>query len=278
MWLIEPPGLGWHARQRCRGRDDLASTDRTLRNLTRALTQFLLTVDVTYAQRVTDDNLRTLEALRRAVDRAAVIADELELHSRRAADVTQDEWLIALGRLGASLAELRRAVNDVSPALGLPSSAHDRILRYLRLRVGKVVTKDELEGVAGISEWARRVRELREDGGWQISTNSHRPDLRAGEYVLESPTADPELAARWRTARAIQRSRRPATDRVLDYLRSNVGRTVQPDEIAYVGGVADASGVVQELVDAGWQIVSAEGDAGQGGGGYRLTSDALPPD
>jgi hypothetical protein len=233
-----------------------------------------LALGVVYIQRVTNTNLRSSDTLRRAVDRAAAIADELEVQSRRAADLTADEWLIELGRLGASLAGLRRAVNDVSPALGLPSSAHDRILRYLRLRVGKVVTKDELEGVAGISEWARRVRELREDGGWRISTNSNRPDLRAGEYVLESPKADPELAARWRTARVIQRNRAPARSRVLDYFRAHVGRTVQSDEIAFVGGMADPSEVVRELIDAGWQIASADDDLQLNSGDYRLVSDS----
>lgn len=218
-----------------------------------------------------------MNAVRRAVDRAARIADELETHSRRAVDLSQDEWLIALGRLGIELSELRRAINDVSPALGLPSSAHDRLLRYLKLRVGEVVGKDELEGVAGISEWARRVRELRQDGGWRISSNSNRPDLRAGEYVLESARADPELAARWRTARVIQRRGGPAATRILEYLRANVGRAVQADEIAHVGGGLEPAVAVQELIEEGWRIAGSEDDSRLRPGEFMLLSNERRP-
>ena len=42
--------------------------------------------------------------------------------------------------------------------------ARTRIRRYLEERVGEVVYGEELAAVAGISEWARRVRELREEG------------------------------------------------------------------------------------------------------------------
>ena len=39
-----------------------------------------------------------------------------------------------------------------------------------------------------VSEWARRVRELREDEGWKILTHNDSVDLRPGEYLLsENP-------------------------------------------------------------------------------------------
>lgn len=66
-------------------------------------------------------------------------------------------------------------------------SARDRILIYLKENVGQVVTGKELAEVGGISEFARRIRELRhEHGGWQISTGMNRSDLRPDEYVLEN--------------------------------------------------------------------------------------------
>lgn len=37
---------------------------------------------------------------------------------------------------------------------------------------------------AGISEWARRIRELRNEEGWNIQTHNDRSDLKPGEYVL----------------------------------------------------------------------------------------------
>ena len=59
---------------------------------------------------------------------------------------------------------------------------------YLRKRVGEVVTKEELRSVVPhVTEWARRIRELRAVG-WQIRTHVDRADLKPGEYMLvESP-------------------------------------------------------------------------------------------
>ncbi|MBX3176038.1 MAG: HNH endonuclease [Candidatus Hydrogenedentes bacterium] len=52
---------------------------------------------------------------------------------------------------------------------------------------------DELRKVAGnITEWARRVRELRSEEGYRILTNNDRSDLKPGQYLLE--TAKPEPA------------------------------------------------------------------------------------
>ncbi|HCO48851.1 MAG TPA: HNH endonuclease [Spirochaetaceae bacterium] len=51
---------------------------------------------------------------------------------------------------------------------------------------------NELRKVAGgISEWARRVRELRTEEGFQILTHNDRSDLKPGEYLLENPKPQP---------------------------------------------------------------------------------------
>ncbi len=52
-----------------------------------------------------------------------------------------------------------------------------------------------LRVVAGdISEWARRVRELRTEEGYQILTHNDRADLKPGEYLLESAKPQPAFA------------------------------------------------------------------------------------
>lgn len=38
---------------------------------------------------------------------------------------------------------------------------------------------------SGVSEWARRVRELREQEGWPIRTHNDNAGLKTGEYLLE---------------------------------------------------------------------------------------------
>lgn len=58
--------------------------------------------------------------------------------------------------------------------------------------IGVILTSDELRAVSGgISEWARRVRELRNEEGFQILTHHDRSDLRPGEYLLENPEPVP---------------------------------------------------------------------------------------
>ncbi len=66
------------------------------------------------------------------------------------------------------------------------SSVKDRLRSYFRANVGRVVTGRELQEVAApASEWARRVRELRDEEGWPISTHHDDASLRPSEYRLE---------------------------------------------------------------------------------------------
>jgi hypothetical protein len=63
-----------------------------------------------------------------------------------------------------------------------------KLLReFLISHIGQVVTSIELRDAAGVevSEWARRVRELREEEGWLILTHNDSSELKPGEYLLE---------------------------------------------------------------------------------------------
>lgn len=58
--------------------------------------------------------------------------------------------------------------------------------------LGRVMNSDELREVAGgISEWARRVRELRNEEGYRILTHRDRAELKPGEYLLEDAVPTP---------------------------------------------------------------------------------------
>ena len=61
---------------------------------------------------------------------------------------------------------------------------------YFKANVGKHVTGEELQYLASDkSEWARRVRELRTEEGWQILTKaSGASELPIGVYVLATET------------------------------------------------------------------------------------------
>jgi hypothetical protein len=64
------------------------------------------------------------------------------------------------------------------------SGARAKLRAYFFGNVGKVLDSDELREIAGISEWARRVRELRNEEGLNIITHNDRSDLKPGQYIL----------------------------------------------------------------------------------------------
>ena len=61
----------------------------------------------------------------------------------------------------------------------------NKILSYLQARVGKSVHGEELAEASGIQEWARRVRELRVQDGYEIT------EVGSSTYRLE--TSRPNL-------------------------------------------------------------------------------------
>lgn len=66
------------------------------------------------------------------------------------------------------------------------------ILDYLLAHKGKVISSKELqEASGGASEWARRVRELRDEQGYDILSHKDRSDLKPGEYILASTKRRP---------------------------------------------------------------------------------------
>jgi 5-methylcytosine-specific restriction endonuclease McrA len=70
--------------------------------------------------------------------------------------------------------------------------AKERIRQFLLANIGKVVTSIQVRNAAGpgVSEWARRVRELREDEDWPILTHNDSIDLRPGQYLLKDVPPD----------------------------------------------------------------------------------------
>jgi len=142
----------------------------------------------------------TEKRIRAALDRAATALEEVHesVANIDASRVTVEVWQDASARIGVLLSEFDKASAQVNKALGI-GGGQQRILTYLRRRLGETVRMEELRGVAAIYEWARRVRELRVERGWPIVTRTQRPDLRNGEYVLEamSRTHRSRLTGNW---------------------------------------------------------------------------------
>lgn len=76
-----------------------------------------------------------------------------------------------------------------------PKGARAKLRAYFLANIGRVMDATELRPVAGnISEWARRVRELRTEEGFLILTHNDRADLKPGEYLLETAKPQPAFA------------------------------------------------------------------------------------
>ncbi len=70
--------------------------------------------------------------------------------------------------------------------------ARTKLREHFLSNINKIMDSDELRDVAGgITEWARRVRELRTEEGYQIQTHNDRNDLKPGQYILEDPKPQP---------------------------------------------------------------------------------------
>jgi len=60
-----------------------------------------------------------------------------------------------------------------------------KILEFLLKNIGKTVTSTQLQKASGYAaEWARRLRELRDEEGYPILSHKDRADLKPGEYIL----------------------------------------------------------------------------------------------
>jgi len=62
----------------------------------------------------------------------------------------------------------------------------ERIRQFLLAHIGEVVSKNQIRDAIGMetTEWARRLRELRDDEKWPIQTHNDRADLSPGQYIL----------------------------------------------------------------------------------------------
>ncbi len=70
--------------------------------------------------------------------------------------------------------------------------AKTKLREHFLNNIGRVMNSEELRKISGNqSEWARRVRELRTENGYQILTHNDRSDLKPGQYLLENEKPEP---------------------------------------------------------------------------------------
>jgi len=73
--------------------------------------------------------------------------------------------------------------------------ARKKIKEFLLQHVGEVLDSDDLRKASGnTSEWAGRVRELRNEEGMNILTHNDRSELKPGQYMLLDTKLLPSFA------------------------------------------------------------------------------------
>lgn len=176
------------------------------------------------------------------------------------------------------------------------SAARDRILYYFRKYPDTIINGDELLVVSGIQEYARRLRELRVQFGWAIVSGvtikemgeeeaEEVPDelkaMRPNEYVLLSAEEDRDAAHRWHVANTIRKKRGSVRNKILQFLKANVGHGVTNEELRYVAGdKTEWARRVRELrTEFGWPIATkTTGRPDLGVGVYVLQANRQSPE
>ncbi len=166
------------------------------------------------------------------------------------ADLDLRGKVLVLCEILKSTRDLYKAV--VTEAGCTAADARGRILYYMQDNVGQVLSAEELEIVSGISDYGRRIRELRVEFGYRIITGDtadpdHDLRLRRNQYMLTRKEPDAKAAARWRIANRIRKRTGGAKDRILAFLKENVGEVVTSAELAYVGRTKEFARRVREL-------------------------------
>lgn len=71
-------------------------------------------------------------------------------------------------------------------------SSKQLIVEFFLENLGRIVeTRDIQAASGGAVEWARRVRELRNEEGYQILSHKDRADLKPNQYLLETTKRTP---------------------------------------------------------------------------------------
>jgi hypothetical protein len=177
-------------------------------------------------------------------------------------------------------------------------AARGRILAYFRQFPGQVIDGDELMVVSGIGEYARRIRELRIEEGWpiiagktanelrdsvgegELFSNELPPRMRSDQYLLQEDAQDRDAAFRWRVANQIRKSDAGVREKLLRFLRANVGKRVTSEELRYVAGDrSEWARRARELrTEDGWPVVTKfTGDPSLPMGVYVLARDEQAP-
>ncbi|GAB2587709.1 HNH endonuclease [Spirosoma areae] len=181
------------------------------------------------------------------VDLLAARTELIELIENFIALSTSDELRQKVLTLVPAFYVLRRFGSSVIPNT---TAGRDRLLIYLRKYPMTVIDSDELMVVSGITDYQRRIRELRVELGWPIlsgqtikallkddewdNTVLNVSHIKPDEYILIKDQQDRDAAHRWKLSNSIRKEDLGVQEKLIKYLRLNVGREVLGEELAYI--------------------------------------------
>ncbi|MBB5775054.1 hypothetical protein [Nonomuraea jabiensis] len=184
-----------------------------------------------------------MEKLEQSLKNALAIVQNTQRENLRPVD-----WLDTAAKVGVCLAESRDALAEVRQ--DVIGGARTALLLYFRSHPGKEVSPQELEGVAAIRAWARRIRELR-TFGWEIDTLGSGAEA---PYRLNAPQLEESVASSEATVESVGGTS-PA-ERLIEYLLHISPWPASPQQLERVAKTPTWRQEVRQLIDQGWLIQS----------------------
>lgn len=107
-----------------------------------------------------------------------------ELEAIDAEEVSRENWEEHLEAYMDAIDDFEDHQPDLYAAIFQETSGKGRIREYLRDKVGEPVRSERLAQISGISQYARRVRELRNEEGFVIDSTRTRSELGQNDYFV----------------------------------------------------------------------------------------------
>jgi 5-methylcytosine-specific restriction endonuclease McrA len=105
-------------------------------------------------------------------------------------EIDQDNWEEELGDFLDAIEDLEDIEPKVYEEIYDERSGKGRIRKYLRDNVGSTVSSERIARVSGIKQYARRIRELRNEEGFIIDSTRTRSELKQNEYYVREIKED----------------------------------------------------------------------------------------
>ncbi len=156
------------------------------------------------------------------------------------------------------------AAEEMARKLRGTKSGRDTILELLKAASPDEVSADFLRHASGIQEFARRIRELRVEFGYDVEATT-------SGYRLLSIDPDSTVAEKWALMNEIRRRDTSAIQRIEALFRSRLGEIVTTRDIEYVARISSGPRRVREMrTEHGLRIESHKDNPNLHPGEYLL--------